>query len=778
MKQALIYLLVLMPLTAVAQTPSVKSAAIDYFYSNLPSGLRPTFCTWVASTFASWGDPDITCASYSEAYWAYKDGGGIYLPEINACRDFSLGFPCESVWLKSTVDYQITSTLKWSGVDGFDLFDSTSSNGSMATASNGVLLNSGATWTDKTVSIYNGGTLQIPNDGVVYIGYGEPYALITITQGIARVGGSVAWEYSKGSGTWGTLTITDGTAGLTHSGAITFTPPTDWAMNTVNGSRAKFWTRVTVTGTTTAPTITKIRGDDWLSHVGSNNMRGYSCASPTTVGNIHYCASPDPGSSATFDYQAWMSGSWAPNYVYFDVSNTNAALLESARFNATVTGKNYNSIFMDTIYSIPTPLSPTWDNGNHTTLPCSTNCTAQNYIDYWHTHLQNFKTAFFATHPSMTFGGNIYPCSGLFRDVVKYNTCEYVITTEYLGSFDQGTGWNKWDVYTPANNPTGAFGVMFLWDNQHFGDHVTAVGQSLDILWDNANRTPMATLAGFLIAGNDHTYFGYNSQGWTYANNDEFYTFSPSCNAHLTSNLPSGTGQVSFTVNDASCFTVAGGTYFTQYAIRVGGARNDILNCTKSGNTFTTSTPRVNTHATGELVEEATVQHWSDPAKPTPTLDNTWQYANYFPAMSFNFGTPNTGGLNGGARWTTFRTGTASSGQPVCNPIQRCAPTWLRDYTNVIVMLRPTNDSTLVSEFNTYGPEIDLTSLEASCAPSCTYKLLNADGTQGDAITQISLRGSEAAILVKQGVIPPPPQQSVNVTGNAVVSGNAQMASH
>ncbi len=59
-------------------------------------------------------------------------------------------------------------------------------------------------------------------------------------------------EYYNGTG-WSALTITDGTSNLTQDGAITFTPPSDWAETDVNGVTA-YWVRLSTSGVTTPPT--------------------------------------------------------------------------------------------------------------------------------------------------------------------------------------------------------------------------------------------------------------------------------------------------------------------------------------------------------------------------------------------------------------------------------------------------------------------------------------------------------------------------------------------
>ncbi|MBA7548869.1 hypothetical protein ES705_41337 [subsurface metagenome] len=76
-------------------------------------------------------------------------------------------------------------------------------------------------------------------------------------------GDCFVWEYSKGSGVWGTLTVIDrtdtvggdGKQSFQQDGAIHFVPHSDWAKDTIDGQDA-YWIRcrVTATNVTVAPT--------------------------------------------------------------------------------------------------------------------------------------------------------------------------------------------------------------------------------------------------------------------------------------------------------------------------------------------------------------------------------------------------------------------------------------------------------------------------------------------------------------------------------------------
>ncbi len=121
----------------------------------------------------------------------------------------------------------------------------------------------GPTWTDYTAesqsTIGTPFTLLGATTDYGYFGHREKCNNLIFA--FAAVGTYVIllWEYSKGSGAWGTLTVTDGTSGLHQNGAVTFAPPSDWKQDTVNGIANKFWIRVSAASVTTAATIYNIQ---------------------------------------------------------------------------------------------------------------------------------------------------------------------------------------------------------------------------------------------------------------------------------------------------------------------------------------------------------------------------------------------------------------------------------------------------------------------------------------------------------------------------------------
>jgi len=122
----------------------------------------------------------------------------------------------------------------------------------------------GPTWTDNTVESQSAGgtpfTLLGASTDYAYFGHREKSNQLKFDLETLGSYGARTWEYSKGGGTWDTLTIdSDGTAGFTQDGAVLFTPPSDWKQDMVNSIANKFWIRVKVASVTTVATMNQIQ---------------------------------------------------------------------------------------------------------------------------------------------------------------------------------------------------------------------------------------------------------------------------------------------------------------------------------------------------------------------------------------------------------------------------------------------------------------------------------------------------------------------------------------
>jgi hypothetical protein len=137
-----------------------------------------------------------------------------------------------------------------------------------------------ATFTDRSAEArLDGGTafLLFPTPGTgdrAYFGFSTPFRQLVFDLATPGAGGAYAWEYWDGTG-WAALTVTDGTNGFTQDGTVAWTPPADWATNTVNG-QTRYWVRVRpTTAPTTNPTCSSVSVTGWLRGFEETNKAAY-----------------------------------------------------------------------------------------------------------------------------------------------------------------------------------------------------------------------------------------------------------------------------------------------------------------------------------------------------------------------------------------------------------------------------------------------------------------------------------------------------------------------
>jgi hypothetical protein len=122
----------------------------------------------------------------------------------------------------------------------------------------------GVTWYDDTEESQTvGGSpfslLASPNDRR-YFGHREKFNKLLFDLATPGSYGARLWEYPTAESTWGTLSISsDGTNGFTQDGAVSFTPPDDWIIATVDGIAYKFWVRCSVASVTLPATVNQIQ---------------------------------------------------------------------------------------------------------------------------------------------------------------------------------------------------------------------------------------------------------------------------------------------------------------------------------------------------------------------------------------------------------------------------------------------------------------------------------------------------------------------------------------
>ncbi len=179
-----------------------------------------------------------------------------------------------------------------------------------------------------------------------YIGYPEVFRQINFTfASNAGSGWSAVLEYptavdSAGNPTaWATLpTSSNGTAGLTRSGQVTFNPPSNWKTASLNGSALMYFVRVRVVSSGRAPVVNTILGEN------------YTRAGSGTTGTI-----PVAGSDPRFAYQSRLFyGSYGQ--MRFATNPSNPYFREWAAQYAQsfmAANPNYSGLFVDNSSGLP-----------------------------------------------------------------------------------------------------------------------------------------------------------------------------------------------------------------------------------------------------------------------------------------------------------------------------------------------------------------------------------------------------------------------------------------
>jgi hypothetical protein len=158
----------------------------------------------------------------------------------------------------------------------------------------------------------------------VVFGYPDEFREINVKLTTPAAGGwSAVLEYptavdANGNPTaWATLTpLSDGTAGLTQSGRITFDPPPGWVPASIAGSARLYYVRFRTTSGGTAPVAATVLGRDYVNANGgtSGTIPAFDYAADTNhdgyLNDAEYAAAA-AGDTARFAYEGRL---FAPSY--------------------------------------------------------------------------------------------------------------------------------------------------------------------------------------------------------------------------------------------------------------------------------------------------------------------------------------------------------------------------------------------------------------------------------------------------------------------------------
>jgi hypothetical protein len=650
------------------------------------------------------------------------------------------GFVFEDMFVHMVQDY--TARHPWAQMECFGCFERQWVTG----ATNGVISDSGGVLTDYSNRAcgFTSGTFSFSD--YLYVGHELPFDEMNFVLSVAGSSVTGTWQYWDGD-SWETLAVTDGTSAFTGDGQITFTPPSDWARTIVNSSWSKYFVRYSITGGT-PPTIDTLKGDDWLSSTGTHNCRGWDDDDENIVnsGELMYNPTPPVGATARFKHQARATGFWQTGLLYTNRVYQEEGVYAVARFLANqivALDEDATGVMVDSLGgTLAGGIIDPADN-------------AEAYSDFpdffegtWEESWQTFLTAFGGyirtDRPGFLFGGN-----SPFKTYLPY--LDWIVY-EYAGSpssngalermaYSEDGAGVRYDDFSEEHNPTGKSGVFML---QDVLDHIATDGGGF---WDRSNRGPLAALATHYIASNDHTYLHYFTWGaWAYYDTDEIYTWNASTTT-LTQAITADSSEdvKDIHVADASAFPDSGvRTLKIGSNVILPSHSTTVPGFSKSSNTLLTTTKPiwydVDNGAEVRFLSQTYDRMSNYEGSGYPEHTTVWKWANYFPAMYIDVGQPDAGGWNSGQRGE-WQTGV-----------------WRRDFENAIVLYRKISSRTKENL-----EDATVYSLGAN------YKTLYADGTQGDNISEVSLRQAEGAVLFYAGDGPTVESAEVSSNGTQIV---------
>jgi hypothetical protein len=583
-------------------------------------------------------------AGFPGLIWSeYIDAKGLAMvSEYAPLSDFAQlkGISAEAMLAHSKIDFTYTRGQAWGGMDKFDAFEI-----SGGTQVKGIMLESAGVYTDKTATAYAGSSPWTTIDKNLYIGSELPFDFATFDVRTAATSLVGTWQYWNGS-TWATLTVTDGTSGMTVDGTISFTPPSNWARTIVNGSRNKYFIKFAFTSATSAPVINTIKGDPWYKDGINSHCRGWDATDSNRINvgtEVEYNPTPPAGATAKFRHQARLSF-WASNHHYFNITNQQTidgtTKLSVAAFLAYKIKILHDAVAFNTIKLDDAVITMSLSDPG--IVPSDTDygiSTAAELITASYNQYAAVNEYIHTLIPGLLVGGNPY-----IADATTMTTVHFVKAGDYTvneGLNDArntgGTnpmlatpdprGWLTYDDFLTLNDAGHPwYEIIIYTDNSATTYSPSSVGGPW--AWDRANRGPIAALSKHLIGQNPGVYFNYHAAGSGYYDViDEVY------------------------------------------------------------------------------LKDSSVRHLSVDAAPTIDLVDHW--GAYFPAMDANIGIPDAAGYNGGARDTAWILGTTATLNNAGSGTSHNL--WRRDYTNAIVLHRSNGTAGMGgADYATYSLPIDL----------------------------------------------------------------------
>lgn len=785
MKQFITIITLLIFAVTADASRSLKLGLISY---PLPPATRAQI-DFVKANFdnlAGFQTPAVTLADvagYAGQWNSYLESATLGTPHnvmlfTNYLR--SKGVVTEDGFLHAKTDYTASFGRAWCGIDQFDVFE----------GAHGVMLESGGVYIEKTVNAYDvlSGCAPIATGVAPYttvnqnliIGYELPFDQANFnikTFAVSLVG---TWQYWNGS--WSTLSVADGTSGMTSNGAVTFTPPADWARTSIDGSNSKYFIRFAYISSTTPPVIYTIKGDTWINDGVNTHVRGWNAADPAIINSGELIYNPNAGNSpsttarAKFKYQSRLA-TYSYNHPMMKPDNKQMIDGSLTRVQSSYLADQtkqalaqwgWQGMFYDdfdyTIY-----VSGTGIDISNSDYADSSGCVgATACATAWRTDNTAKDSDMFAlvhaTYPDVKLGGNTRSNVYGFITGASWALMEPINATI-------GTGNDNFDMLLSGSNTNGAMcfddfvthptstSSLLIQDynfNVDGGNGGLTYGGNLAThVWERGNRGPMIALTKFLIGapysgGAINTSFTYNAENAVYPFIDDVWVLNNVNQKPITNDYLATTSKATKTITgDFSLFPSS------NLIVRLGGSScEEDYPATKVNSTTisVTSYATACDHHVGDLIRYAENKKVSD------GVSRSWRdvvkWENYFPAMSINFGIPDTaitGTYGAGSRNMTWVTG-ASKGWPNYPAFGSSynSNIWRRDYTNSVVFHRPNGGASSYVDYTNSG--VNLCINQPDVYPACTgpdYYPLYADGTTGAGTKSINLRRAEGAIMMK-----------------------------
>ncbi len=173
----------------------------------------------------------------------------------NHPQGYDYGNECSRTMIESRTCNEIDGDLEGSAYLGTSTGHGTAvaavaaSSGQSANLLQSCLRYDGITWHDDAQlcqDSYSPFVLLAGTSDTRYFGNSRKFNQLFFDVQSGGIYGNFVWEYSQGSGSWGTLNPVDSnqTSGFAHSGTVFFTPPANWMPDTIDGRAAQYWVRV------------------------------------------------------------------------------------------------------------------------------------------------------------------------------------------------------------------------------------------------------------------------------------------------------------------------------------------------------------------------------------------------------------------------------------------------------------------------------------------------------------------------------------------------------